>query len=566
MSSNARAPNGETLCAVFESAPDIRKVFESGISPSSAVVLFDSRLGRGFFHPTTRSRHESGKLMPEWACGAQWGVLVGQKISTGTFQGRRAATCARQIRADFRRKFSAQLQGGQYPWGAPRKGEKVAQDVSFDTNLHGLIQALNSGPDLRRAIAHTGHEMELPPNFRISWLRVAPEPIECDTTQLNAILEAFRLFEGACSALTREYEYVREFLLAGVDFPQGTLLAEAYAVSNTDWFSVRRPDLHWNGARFSASENDEMPGGFAEAFHVDTAYGLNAARWEECFRYLTSAGPLLIVVSHEWSEVYIPELAWLVETLAKQGYPVHLVTTDKMDDVRIHQDGVSLGNIKIGTVWRQFPIFETEGKLEELVMASHLGTVRMVPEFCSLGNKAWFSMYWKYKHLFEKHIPRSVLEMLDDILPDSTLVVSRDSFPVVVAGHAIENLDALRRLPHEIRDSLVLKVCGANVLAARSLGVLMGHGLRDDVWQQWIDERIKHAQPFIVQSRFETAVAQLPVVHAKANRPEMFNCRLLIRPWQVGGKLVSVACVAVPSNTLRVHGMVDMAVVPVKLM
>ncbi|MDP3771499.1 MAG: hypothetical protein Q8R16_04315, partial [bacterium] len=58
-------------------------------------------------------------------------------------------------------------------------------------------------------------------------------------------------------------------------------------------------------------------------------------------------------------------------------------------------------------------------------------------------------------------------------------------------------------------------------------------------------------------------IKELPVLHAKTG-PEIFRCRVLMRPWWVGGEVVSAHCCAVPQGCYKVHGMVDMAVLPVR--
>jgi hypothetical protein len=92
----------------------------------------------------------------------------------------------------------------------------------------------------------------------------------------------------------------------------------------------------------------------------------------------------------------------------------------------------------------------------------------------------------------------------------------------------------------------------------------MGHGLDLADWQEWI---LKHLdrRPIIIQRRLETSVERVPVQNLSRNAAELFSCRILFRPWVIDRELVSVSGCAVPSNTLRVHGRVDMAMLPVNL-
>ena len=218
----------------------------------------------------------------------------------------------------------------------------------------------------------------------------------------------------------------------------------------------------------------------------------------------------------------------------------------------------------MGTIWRQFPVFETQGLLADLVRAAQEGKVRMVPEFAHFGNKSWFALFHQFEDAFRRHLTDEDFATLMELLPESHLVVhGQDCFPFTVAGFSIENLQSLRDLPKEARDLLVLKITGANNLSARSLGVLVGAAQSEDTWRVWLSERQARQQPFIVQRRFDTSVETLAVLNTRTNAAEAFRCRVLLRPWVVGGKLVSSHNCATPHWTTKVHGMVDMAVQPV---
>ncbi|MDP3764456.1 MAG: hypothetical protein Q8Q95_02440 [bacterium] len=546
----------EQECIVFTDANEVKAMFESGISPDSAVVLFDSGMIKQF-SPTTQLRPGESSNIPSWAYGAQWCVRVGRSC-------RRIEGCARQLRADFVRNFQDRIGIGYYPWGKPRLNEKPPMSVNLG-DVSKVIGRLNSGPDFAQAIADQEKVLELPKDSKISWIRIPPEPLVCDETSLKQIMMAFDEFEESSCKLTSLDSSVPEMLFSGVDL--NGALKDIYLFPTKKTFSVRRPDLHFTGDGVFASENDEMPGGFAELVHLDQAYGVNQDRWRRCFDWLVESGPILFLVSHKWSLCYMPEIKWLVEDLRRRGYPAFFLSTEHLDCLTINSHGVYLGEKKIGTIWRQFPIFETEGnKLGDLVCAARDGFVRMVPEFAHFGNKAWFSIFRSRADFFRRELSLESFSVLDTILPDSHLVRPHSvhkSFPCSVAGLHIVGILQLIHLEEEERNRLVLKVCGANTLSARSYGVLIGHGLTSDTWSDWIKERLGLNQPFIVQRRLESGVVRIPVMNTRRNCGEAFSCRILLRPWMVGGELVSVSACAVPSNTFRVHGMVDMAVAPV---
>lgn len=549
---------------VFPDEEAIRSCFQGGISPAAAVVLFDDTPTEPMHGPyltmMTNARPDEASRMPSWSLGARWGVKI--------HSARNATGCARQLRSDFMRNFEGRLGRGWFPWGMPRKNDVSPMSFELPNSMDEILARLNSGPDFRAAIADTKRALELPQGSRISWIRIATEPIICNRGYLDNLLGALRAFEKAGKELVSGREDIHKMLLAGVDLSDPSL-RDFYLFPKSDCFSIDRADLHYTGSGLFASEIDEMPGGFVDAFHVDSAYRLNQERWDQCFRRLCEGGTLLFLVSDRWSSVYLNEFRWLtalINSNAEYGR-AEMRTTSELEDIIIASDGVYLvgpsGRERVATIWRQFPIFETSGRLIDLVRAAHEGIVRMIPEFAHFGNKAWFSIFRQKATLFRGKLSPETFGLLQEVLPDSHLVTSPESFPCRVSGIRIEDFYELRNLSEEKRNGLILKVCGANTSSARSYGVLMAHGLTLGTWQEWIDERSRLNQPFIVQRRADTSIATLPVKNIVHGHAELFRCRILLRPWTFDGEIISVAACAVPYTTSKVHGMVDMAVLPV---
>lgn len=535
----------QVTCKVF-SCPE-----EAQSLPPHAVAVVDGPV-RNYFSFGTGAH------------GAKWSVVVGPKCANANsrYQG-----CAQNTLGVFSKRFRPQIDKGHYPWGPPKKGSLGPRDmVVLDVEaISAALAALNAGPDLACAVASKDFAADLPQGSRISWTRVPPAPLGYPEATMLRVVEAMRTFERACGQLIRKDGEVRRQILAGVTIPDERL-HDVYVAPRTDCFSVARPDIHWNEMGVNVSENDEMPGGMPELAHIDASYGVNEERWAAFLSWLTAEGPLVFVVSHEWSKVYVPETAWLVEYLQGKGYPVHLLTTDHLEHLDIRKDGVYLDGTKVGTVWRQFPIFETRGVLAELVLAAHAGVVRMLPEFAHFGNKTWFHIFWQHQDWYREHLPAEQFALLRSILPESRFVESASSFPFTIDGIDVPSPAALASLPQQLRDRLVLKICGANNLAARSYGVLMGEGIPAEKWAAWVRDRLSKEEPFLVQKRFETSVVRMPVYHTGTKQAEVFLCRLLMRPWVYGdGNIVSVHGCAVPQQYFKVHGMVAMAVVPVVL-
>jgi hypothetical protein len=546
-------------CLVLKDAAAVQALFESGVSRDSVVAVFDQEGREDHYHTFTTCLRANND-MPKWASGCHWGIAVFPGCVGDHFQ----RNCGEQAAAHFNRNFVKNLLRGQFPWGKIRSSENPPVNVGIPARVRETLTRLNAGPNLAAAIADQACAAELPTGSYISWYRVSHDPIECDLQQMLRAVDAMAAFEPVCNLLASSDTDVQSILMAGVDVDPA--VRDVYLIPKSNQFSVRRPDFHFTGAsHVFASENDEMPGGMAELAFLDLVYGLNQERWKACFDWLTKDGRLLFLVSHVWSKCYTTEILWLTQYLQGLGYDVGMMTTENMDALTVKSDGVYDETGRIGTIWRQFPIFEARGKLVDLVLASHEGKVRMVPEFAHYGNKVWFSIFRSHNAFFRDHLDDATFRLLDKLLPDSHLVRSRENFPFSVEGTAIDSLAALCALPPAVRDGLVMKLSGANTLTARSYGVIMGHGLTQKTWSEWVDERIRLEQPFIVQRRLETGTIDLPVVNTSRDVGELFRCRVLLRPWHMGGQLVSVHACAVPSSTLRVHGRVDMCVPPILL-
>ncbi len=527
------------------------------LSGGRSVAFFDTNTGRNEFKPTMTI----GSDVPQWVRGTPWCIRVGPKCGAKS----RIHRCARQTKAIFGKCFRKQIEKEWFPWGQPRRGTEGPKEI-IEINPETIsvtVAALNSGPDLAMAIADTAFALELPVGSKISWIRVLPAPIGYPLESIQSVATALQHFEQVSQSLLDSDGEVRRIILSGVTLREERL-REPYLKPGVSCFTVARPDLHWTPDGLNASENDEMPGGMPELVLLDLAYGLNQERWKAFFDELTRQGPLLFLISHRWSACYVPETAWLVGHLRKLGYNARLLMTDKLEELSI-TDAVYHNGERLGTIWRQFPIFETEGKLADLVFAARAGKVRMFPEWAHFGNKTWFYVFWKRQEWFRANLGEADFGLLSQVLPESHLVEGRNSFPFTAASRNISDLTQLKNLPEERRNELVMKICGANSLAARSYGVLMGRGIKDSDWSNWVDQRIVAREPFIVQRMFQTGIASLPVWNTSRQRAEMFRCRILMRPWVFNGKIIAVHGCAVPRECFKVHGMVSMAVVPVNL-
>lgn len=431
-----------------------------------------------------------------------------------------------------------------------------------------LFHSLNSGPNFR-GITNARHDASLPDGWRLSFGRVAPLPLGGNTGWFHGLaVTAFNDFERACGRLltARGGQNVQGQILAGVTTDDKT--RRAY-LGHTEAFSVRRLDIVVNQDGASVCENDEMPGGLVHAYWLDRAYGVNQGRWDQALRWLTQNGPLVFAVSTEWSAPYLHEITWFVQHLAQRGFDVHLVTSKDANRLRVGWRGAFLDGRKIATVWRLFPIFEAQGAFAPLVKAASQGKIRLVPELASWGNKAWMGVFWEQRDYFRNTMNPQAFQQLSQLAPYTRLVTQDDGFPSAIRDNGglvrIDSFDALKGIPTRRRKQLVVKTAGAHNRAARSHGVVIGTSATGTRWAEALDQMAKVGAPLAVQEYRSPRRVDIPVWSVLGARPTLenpFTGKLLIRPWAIGGQLVSATAFLTVPNTTKLHGTTTGAEIP----
>lgn len=429
-----------------------------------------------------------------------------------------------------------------------------------------LFHNLNNGPNFR-GITSTRHDGNLPNDWKLSFGRVAPQALRGDATWFsNLTVAAFSDFEHACARLLGASEQVREQILAGVTTTEP--MRRLYVAQNSP-FGVRRLDVVVNQDRAGVCENDEMPGGLVHAYWLDRAYGINQRRWDRVLRWLTADGPLVFAVSTEWSAPYLHEITWFVQHLVQRGFDVHLVTSKDANRLKVGWRGAFMDGRKIATVWRLFPIFEAHGPFSQIVKAANQGKIRLVPELASWGNKAWMGVFWERRDYFRQAMNPRAFSQLSQLIPYTRLVAEDSGFPSAIRDQdelvRIDSYDALKGLPTRRRKQLVAKTTGAHNRAARSYGVVMGTSVTGTRWAEALDHMLKLDAPLAIQEYRAPRRVDIPVWSVLSGRTEFedpFSGKLLIRPWAIGGQLVSATAFLTTPDTSKLHGTTTGAEIP----
>ena len=436
-----------------------------------------------------------------------------------------------------------------------------------------LLSNLNSayGPNFKH-IVHPSHAARLPTDWQLSFGRVSPTPLTGDTRFYQQLGYDFHAFESACARLAREAPEWTDSLLES-----GIATTNQYATHYRTWqtpFSVRRLDVVLSeGYGPIVNENDEMPGGLVHAYWLDHCYQVNQQRWAQAINWLTAPSLLVFAVSSKWSAPYIAELQWFADHLQRFGFDVALITEQDMSRIGRRGHDICLDGRPIRTVWRQFPVFEAHEAFGPLVLAAAGGQIRMVPEFASWGNKAWFGAFWTAGSIVSSLMGYEQYRRLGEALPPSTILHPRsdNSFPAQLhqmrwEGNpdVYETFEALCSQQTKTIHGLVAKTAGAHNQAARSHGVVIGRSCSVRKWATELNNLAKYGAPIVLQRYAKPAALELPMVSVLDGGTiyePAFKNRILVRPWYIGGQLVTAtAFVQEPSSKL--HGKVSGCEVP----
>lgn len=426
-----------------------------------------------------------------------------------------------------------------------------------------LVPSIHEVAPQLRDLANDKYAKILPREWPLSSGRVALAPFGADMKAVHQLATvAFDDFERASAELIAQKPEVIPQLLAGVDVDPSVRDAYIYASAP---FSARRLDVLQTPEGMLVTENDEQPGGLGLAYLYDLIYGVNEERWYEVWKHLTAEGKLLFVVSDDWSASYHVEIRWLAERLRNEGHDVEFLSTASLERLAVQDQQVLIDGEIVGTVFRLFPIFETKGKLADIVRAADRGVVRLVPEFSSWGNKTWFALFGEHKDFFRQQMNEESFTLLESVLPQTVLVQNGTfSAPFTVGDIVIDNIEQLGSVTKTTRRKLLVKVTGANRQAARSYGVRIGSAFSSGAeFQRHLAMLQDEEVPFLVQSYVKGREYRLPAysVLSGSGATEEFRCRVIVRPWSIGGMNVGLAT-ASPVTSSMIHGTTASAFVP----
>jgi hypothetical protein len=417
--------------------------------------------------------------------------------------------------------------------------------------------------------------------------RTSPSPLELPekaVAWLHKLGPMLQLFNSACNDLYQESVsgHQARWIANTIDHGKPEVLVHHSRLPHLLDVCPRviRPDLIAGNDGMTVVELDSVPGGmgitacFEEAYASLKFSGVSGVPLPQAFAsMLRAATPgdasrAIIVISKE-SAAYMPEMAWLARSLVSFGIqarvaaPEELVFTDKTVVARQSSE-----EFEATVVYRFFELHDLANiagadRLLKLDAARH---ITVVPPFrYQLEEKSWLAIYHEpsLAGWWRDHLGDDVIQVLNATIPRGW-VLDPDrppaNFVPGVTCQADPSWDILQGLGRRSR-RYVIKPSGFSELAWGSRGVVVGHDIGTEEWNQAARKALGEfgATPHVLQEFHGGAQFQTSFLDHTTGRVVPLRVRVRLTPYYFvtgsGAVMTSVLATGCPLDKKRIHGM-----------
>jgi hypothetical protein len=285
---------------------------------------------------------------------------------------------------------------------------------------------------------------------------------------------------------------------------------------------------------------------------------------------------IAIVVSDEAKD-YLSEMQYLGSLLNNKGvYVVH------PKDMSFRDEGLFVMNmgkwVRVDVLYRFFELFDLKNipKSELLLYATKKGQVITTPPYKPwLEEKLSFALFShpSLKSDWEKALGSETFTALTHLIPETWILDSRPLPPhgvipdLEVKGNQVRDWKELFPMTQKERE-MVVKPSGFSPESWGSRGVVVGHDVSSDTWQQTLTKGLEQfpSQPSILQKFYKGKKVEARYLNMVEDKIETMTSRVRLTPYyfvlgestQLGGVLATLC----PQDKKKIHGMVDAIMVP----
>ncbi len=432
---------------------------------------------------------------------------------------------------------------------------------------------------------------------RTGW-ELSPEPFCLTPDQLSEIHRLGQVlwrFVQACDRLYRDSlqghapAWVSGLMDQGK--PESLLKFSAMKRFRAKLPQVIRPDLLLTDEGFMLTEIDAVPGGIGFTAALNRAYrnsgfGVVEAKpsMESSFLAMLKAQvpdcerPVIAVTVSDEAADYRQELAWLVSAIQSHYPEIHLVHPKDLALVRDRLVfDTPAGEKPVDLIYRFFELFDLPNipRIELIQYAVKKGITACTPPFKPhLEEKSWLCLvhhpalnaYWK-QALGDDH------DWLKARIPLGWVMDPAQASPqgvipgLTLRGNAVQQFQDLVGLSQKERQ-LVIKPSGFSPLAWGSRGVVIGHDVSADAWDESLHNALKAfpESPHILQQFHKPASRPARQVELHSGAISDFQGRTRLCPYFfVSGDepdLAGILATTCPADKKIIHGMRDAVMAP----
>ena len=350
---------------------------------------------------------------------------------------------------------------------------------------------------------------------------------------------------------------------------------------------IIRPDVIPTEKGFAVTELDSVPGGFGLTSALMSLYedpswkitgeGIPSLFYKMAGSVAKEPTPNIAIVVSDEAKDYLSEMQYLGSLLNNKGvYVVH------PKDMSFRDEGLFVMNmgkwVRVDVLYRFFELFDLKNipKSELLLYATKKGQVITTPPYKPwLEEKLSFALF-SHPSLtsdWEKALGSETFTALTHLIPETWILDSRPLPPhgvipaLEVKGNQVRDWKELFPMTQKERE-MVVKPSGFSPESWGSRGVVVGHDVSSDTWQQTLTKGLEQFpnQPSILQKFYKGIKVEAQYLNMVEDKIETMTSRVRLTPYyfvlgestQLGGVLATLC----PQDKKKIHGMVDAIMVP----
>jgi hypothetical protein len=356
--------------------------------------------------------------------------------------------------------------------------------------------------------------------------------------------------------------------------------------------TILRPDVIVTEEGFAVTELDSVPGGFGLTAELMSLYkdpawqiigdsegGIPSMFYKMAESLAKEKNPCVTIVVSDEAQDYRSEMEWLASLLNKKGFPVYTVHPK---EVQFREEGLFILDegkwLRVDVLYRFFELFDLKNipKSELMMYATKKGQVVTTPPYKTcLEEKLSFALFHhpSMKTGWEKALGSETFNTLSHLIPETWVLDSRAMPPYGVIpglelkGSAVQSWQELMSLTQKERE-MVIKPSGFSPESWGSRGVVVGHDVSGEVWQETLTKGLQQFpdQTSILQKFYKGK--RVPVSYLDENSGQMVTMqgRVRLTPYyfvvENTTHLAGILATLCPQNKEKIHGMTDAVILP----